>query len=96
MLGRQDFVEKIKKRLLRNKQPNRGLPGLKEKPVTLSLKYIENVVDDVISLDKKLSRQVKLYFCHHFSGAKLKDIGIRLGIGESGVNQASRRIGERI
>jgi len=30
--------------------------------------------------------------CHRFSGKKLRDIGKRFGISESGVTQASRRM----
>lgn len=53
---------------------------------------IEKVVDSVLQSDEKLARQVKLHMCHRHSGMKLKEIGQRFGIGESGVTQASRRI----
>ncbi len=49
----------------------------------------------VLPSDVKLARQVKLYLCHRHSGTKLKEIGNRFGIGESGVTQASRRIGQK-
>jgi putative transposase len=39
---------------------------------------------------------VQIYFCHRFSGQKLKDIGVQFGIGVSGVSQASRRVALRI
>ncbi len=40
-----------------------------------------------------MARQIKLYFCHRYSGRKLSEIGKRFGIGLSVVTQASRRIG---
>jgi chromosomal replication initiation ATPase DnaA len=53
---------------------------------------IEKAVDSVLQSDKKLARQVKLHTCHRHSGMKLKEIGQRFGIRESGVTQASHRI----
>jgi putative transposase len=32
-----------------------------------------------------------VYFCHRYSGAKLKDTGKLFGLSESGVTQASNR-----
>ena len=53
---------------------------------------IEKAVDPIITSDQKLARQVKLYFSHRYSGLKLKKLGRRYGISESGVTQASRRV----
>ncbi len=33
-----------------------------------------------------------LYFCHRYTGLKLKEIGRWYGLSESGVTQASRRV----
>ncbi len=51
-------------------------------------KEVEAVVGD----NKALSRQVKLYFYHNYSGKTLKEIGLHFGITESAVSQASRRL----
>ena len=40
----------------------------------------------------ELLRNVSLYCCQKYSGAKLKDIGERFGISEAAVSQASRRL----
>ena len=45
-----------------------------------------------LSWDEKLARHVKLYLCHRYSGKKLREIGKRFGVSESGVTRASRRI----
>jgi len=34
-----------------------------------------------------------LYFCHRYSGRKLREIGSRFCMGLSGVTQASKRVG---
>jgi DNA-directed RNA polymerase specialized sigma subunit len=43
----------------------------------------------------QLAQQVTLHRCHRYNGMKLREIGKRFGIGESGVTQAIRRIGMR-
>jgi hypothetical protein len=40
----------------------------------------------------ELLRNVSLYCCQKYSGAKLKDIGERFGISDAAVSQASRRV----
>jgi hypothetical protein len=39
-----------------------------------------------------LLRNVSLYCCQKYSGAKLKDIGERFGVSDAAVSQASRRL----
>ena len=53
--------------------------------------YIEQVANATLQQDEKLARQVKLYLCHRYSGKRLREIGKRFGVSESGVTQASRR-----
>ena len=53
-------------------------------------------VDAVITDDPALSKKLKIYFCHKYSGKKLKDIGNQFGIKESGVSQSSRRFSMEI
>ena len=65
---------------------------LKEEPVKREIEDIEKAVDRLLKTDPKFARQVKLYFCHRYTGLKLREIGKRFGISESGVTQASRRV----
>ena len=53
---------------------------------------IEQAVDAVLLSAPKLARQVKLHFCQRYSGMRLTEIGLRFGVGPSGVSQASQRI----
>lgn len=93
ILGGEAFIEEIKTRFLRDKQPDRNLPSLRELSDWPGLSQIEKAVDSVLKSEKKLARQVKLYMYHRYSGMKLREIGKHFGIGESGVTQASFRIG---
>jgi len=93
ILGSREFVDEIKDRFLRGKQPDRELPALREMTNRPGLDNIEHVIDSVLQSDEKLARQVKLYLCHRYSGKRLREIGERFGVSESGVTQASRRIG---
>jgi len=57
-----------------------------------TVERIKKEVQAVVGDDKALSRQVKLYFYHKYSGKTLKEIGLHSGITESAVFQASRRL----
>ena len=92
ILGSKEFVDEIKDRFLRGKQPDRELPALREITNRPGLDDIEHIIDSVLQPDEKLARQVKLYLCHRYSGKRLREIGERFGVSESGVTQASRRI----
>jgi len=93
ILGGEKFIAEIKTRFLRDKQPDRDLPTLRDLSSRPGLGHIEKAVDSVLQQDEKLARQVTLHMCHRHSGMKLREIGQQFGIGESGVTQASRRIG---
>jgi REP element-mobilizing transposase RayT len=95
-LGHQNFVNEIKDKFLQQKKADRNLPVLKELSNRPSLDQISAAVESVLGSNQALSKKVKLYFCHRYSGEKLKDIGVRFGIGDSGVSQSSRRILEKI
>jgi DNA-directed RNA polymerase specialized sigma subunit len=72
------------------------LPALEELVDRPDIDTISDMVDSVIQTDDKLAKQIKLHFCHRYSGLKLKEIGKYFGIGESGVSQTSRRLSDRL
>jgi len=92
ILGSQDFIDRIKTCHLKNRPSDRELPDLNETRKIIGLDKIETAVDRVIASNEKLARQLKLYFCHRYTGLKLKEIGRRYGISESGLTLASRRV----
>jgi len=95
ILGSKEFVTEIKERFMGTQKPDRDLPALRSLSCKASIDQIEEAVDSAMPSDEKLARQVKLYFCHRFSGRKLIEIGSRFSMGLSGVTQASKRIGLR-
>jgi len=92
ILGSQAFVDKVKSVHLKYRGPDRELPDLNERSRPIDMRKIEEAVDQIVLGDEKLTRQIKLYFCHRYTGLKLKEIGKRYGITESGITQASRRV----
>jgi hypothetical protein len=93
ILGSKEFVAEIKERFVGAQKPDRDLPALRSLSSRASIDQIEEAVDSALPSDEKLARQVKLYFCHRYSGRKLREIGSRYCMGLSGVTQASKRVG---
>jgi len=81
---------------LKMKPQDRELPALEELVDRPDIDTISDIVDSVIQTDDRLAKQIKLYFCHRYSGLKLKEIGKYFGIGESGVSQTSRRLSDKL
>jgi len=96
ILGSAEFTEEIKKKYLKDKYGDRNLPALIAFSHRPTIENIEKEVELILEADTPLLRQVKLYFCHKYSGKRLKKIGEHFGISESGVSQASRRISLKI
>ena len=72
------------------------MPALLELVDRPDISTISDMVDSVIQTDDRLARQIKLYFCHRYSGLKLEEIGKYFGIGQSGVSQTSRRFSDKL
>jgi REP element-mobilizing transposase RayT len=92
ILGSGQFVAEIRDRFLKHKAQDRDLPALRELLKKPSLEQIEQAVDTIFLSEPKLARQIKLHLCHRLSGMRLTQIGLRFGVGQSGVSQASQRI----
>lgn len=95
-LGSREFVETIKETYLREEKSGGGVPALKSLKARPSLEIIEKEVSNLAGLKPAEQKQVSLYLSQRYSGKKLKEIGARFGIGESGVSQAVRRAQAKI
>lgn len=51
------------------------------------IKTVERVINE-----ENMAKKVGIYFCHRYSGARLREIGARFGLSDAAVAQASRRI----
>ncbi len=96
ILGSPEYAQEIKDTFLKKKPQDRDLPVLKELVDRPDIDTISDMVDSVIQTDDRLAKKIKLYFCHRYSGLKLKEIGKYFGIGESGVSQTSRRLFDKL
>lgn len=96
ILGSQEYAQEIKDTFLKKKPQDRELPSLLELVDRPDIDIISKIVDSVIQTDDRLAKQIKLYFCHRYSGLKLKEIGKYFGIGESGVSQTSHRLSDKL
>jgi len=96
ILGKQNFVAGIKDKFLGNKKHDRNLSTLRALSNRPYIEQINETVDSVIGSNDKLSRQIKLYLSHRYSGRKLKEIGTYFDIGESGVSQTTRRVPDKL
>jgi len=79
-----------------NKNHDRNLSTLRALSNRPDMEQINETVDSVFGSNDKLSRLIKLYLCHRYSGRKLKEIGTYFDIGESGVSQTTHRVSDKL
>jgi REP element-mobilizing transposase RayT len=96
ILGLPDFVDEIKGRFLSKERHDGYLPSLNEPADRPSMEEIDRVVGSTAKENNRSARQMQIYLCHRYTGARLLEIGNRFGIGESAVSQNSRRFSERL
>ncbi|AMV73076.1 transposase [Desulfuromonas carbonis] len=96
ILGGEKFVQEITALHLSGVSPNRDLPGIQQLNSRWSIDDIVAAVEATLGAEKGLSRSVAIYLCHRHSGARLREIGERFGVGESAVSQGSRRTREKV
>ena len=95
ILGSKDFIDFIKEKYLSDRKNDIDLPALKSFKSRITIETIENEVEKVIKNKGSLSRVVKIYLSHRYTGEKLDHIGRHFGIGGSAVCQARRRVVEK-
>jgi REP element-mobilizing transposase RayT len=91
ILGSPKFVKWITQSHLDEMQADRNVPAVR-KMVRPALDEIETIVGKLIFADKTLARKVSIYFCHRYSGARLREVGERFGMSDAAITQASKRI----
>jgi putative transposase len=92
VLGSEEFVREISERHLGEKRAERSVPAVKELATRPSMDEIIQKIKAVLGEKDELTRNISIYFCQRYSGAKLKEIGERFGISDAAVSQASRRL----
>ncbi len=96
ILGRDDFIEKIRDKYLKGREKDRDLPALSELAASPDINEIYNTIKSVIKDNPSLLRNYTLYLCRNYSGKSLKEIGKYFGISEAAVSQANYRFCHRL
>ncbi|MBU1568359.1 MAG: transposase [Proteobacteria bacterium] len=91
LLGSPEFVRDVTVKYLGEKQDNRNVPAARELLQRPSIDAILQKVQVELSGEKHL-KNIGIYCCHRYSGAKLKELGDYFGISGAAVSQASRRL----
>jgi putative transposase len=90
ILGSPDFVREMSQRHLGEKKADRNVPAVR----VLNRPRVEEIIQavEIVVKDEALAKKVSIYFCHRYSGARLREIGERFSLSDAAVTQASRRM----
>ena len=91
VLGSAEFVRRIAGDHLAENPADRNVPAVR-KLTHPTLEEIIITVEKLIADDNSLSRKVSIFFCHRYSGARLREVGERFGMSDAAITQASKRI----
>jgi len=90
ILGGAEFIDEITARHIDGKPHGKDLPAVRQLSPRPTMDAIITAVEE-LSTNDNMAKKTGMYLCRNYSGARLKEIGERYGIGESGVSKASRR-----
>lgn len=91
ILGSPEFVNEVSERKLRENLDERNIPAVKELALRPSMKEVMAKIKAEPGGERFL-RNISIYCCQKYSGAKLKEIGEFFGISDAAVSQTSRRL----
>lgn len=96
ILGSAGFVKNIAATHLKDREEDKNIPALRHFEERPTLAEICTLAKKAIADNEKLARQVSIYLCHRYSGARLKDIAGLFDIGETAIGEASKRFSGRM
>lgn len=91
ILGSPEFINEVSENKLVEQLDKRNVPAV-------NALVLQPSMDDIVAkirvelVEDDLLRNISIYCCQKFSGAKLKEIGERFGISDAAVSQTSRRL----
>ena len=94
--GTTEFVREIEETHLGQRKAHRDLPGIRQISGRWSIEAILAEVHKGVPGDEMLRKKISIYLCHHYSGARLREIGACFGIGESAISQEGRRFKRKL
>jgi len=92
ILGTAEFVSWIQETYEEKMLRDRNLPMPYRTPAKADLDRIVQLAQVAFGESKRLAEKVAIHLAHRFSGLKLREIGIRFGLKDSGVSEVSRRV----
>ena len=95
VLGREDFIRRIREEYLeRKKIDRRNIPFMEKILKGPTPSEIEAVVGKLVGKSEALYRKLCIHLSHQWSGWKLEEIGTHFGMTGAAVSQMSRRFGK--
>jgi len=91
ILGSSEFVKRVTQAHLGEMQADRNVPAIR-KLARPTLDEIVTTVAKLIAEDTKFARKASIYFCHRYSGARVREVGERFGMSDAAITQASKRV----
>jgi putative transposase len=95
ILGSVDFVNEIAATHLEGKE-DINIPALSQFTTRPSPDFIQDKVKAVFVDNEKLARQASIYLCHKCSGMKLRELGERFDVRDTGITESSRRFAKKL
>lgn len=96
ILGSPEFVERIQEEYEERMLQDRNLPMPFRTTPKVELDRLQEASQAVFGEKKQQAKNVTIYLAHRFGGLKLREIGERFGLKESGVSEASRRVSKAL
>lgn len=96
LLGSTGFIKEITERYLEKKEKDRNIPAVRALNTGPEIENILEVISNGLFADESIRKKVGIYLCHHYSGAKLRDIGSYFEMKDAAVSQASKRFAQQI
>jgi REP element-mobilizing transposase RayT len=91
LLGGEAFIKMVRGKHLTKDAHDRNLPAQRTLQSQRTIEQISRTVARHVS-DETLARKICIQLCHRSSGEKLRSLGERFGLSESGITQVSRRL----
>ena len=91
LLGTPDFITEISEKYLKNQHDTRNIPAVGKLRQRPSMETILSAVAKHVP-ESSLRRNICIYCCQKYSGAKLKEIGLHFGISDAAVSQTTHRL----
>ena len=92
ILGSAEFVGRIQEEYEERMLQDRNLPMPHRTAAKADIDRILEAAQAAFGDRKKHAEKVAIHLAHRFSGLKLREIGVRFGLKDSGVSEASRRV----